>query len=580
MRLPYLYRKNSGWVVQVRLPVSLDPDLKLSPIRTTIGVMPAIKARKMAVGVVAAVHSAITEVERMSKSKPISPPQARELTMDKINLVIPTLLGMNAMAAPTATKDRAVVEASFDALAQIGHDRAMGSGIFANQTVRHEMAYLAALTIPEVAAAMNGEGDPKPLESLAEQGSVIARQGTEIGRHVERVGELESALRTMHSVGIVPANEGPLFSHVLETQIAEKIALKGEKNGLVGIYRKVGAEFIAIIGDLPVGSYRRTDLQRYANEMAWFPPRAGDAENYRHEQVVQYIERNKKAKGKGLAEKSIKDGRVAHLKAILARGCDDARVVNHVAGKRIDVPDRASPSRKRRAPGAGVLDAVLQQSIPKEGLTNSLMLVLGSLVGRRVALFATLRREDVVLWNDTYLIEICSHRYENGEWIRIPFKSDESLDAIVVPDILVEKGFVKWAEQSDGPMFPEFMACLDPGDAAQKQVNRVIAKILKEQELPHFTFHGLRAGRIDDAVDNEVRDSLIERQVGHKPTTVHGRYRSLTPKQARAIASQPLPDGIDWSCLDRIDYSAPQVLKQKRRKPRVVARVKKRRRSS
>lgn len=579
MRLPYLSRKNSGWVVQVRLPVTLDPHLKLSPIRTTIGVMPAIAARRKAIDVVAAVHSAISEVERMSETESISPPEARELTMDMINQTIPMLLGMNAMAAPTATQDRAVVDASFDALAQIGHDRAAGVGIFANPSVRHEMAYLAALTIPEVAAAMAGDGDPKPLEALAEQGAVIARQGNEIDLHVSRVGELESALRTMHSVGIVPADGGALFSEVLKNQIAEKASLKGDDAELVGIYRKVGAEFIAIVGDRPIGSYSRTDLQKYASEMAWFPPRAGNAKNYRHEDVVKHIARNRKANGQGLAAKTIKDGRVAHLKAIIARGCDDSRVVNHIAGKRIDIPDRAAPPKKRRAPASEALNKVLQHAVDHEGLTNSLMLVLGTLTGRRVSLLATLRREDVVSWNGSHIIEITSHRYENGQWVRVPYKSDDSREGIVVPDILVEKGFVEWAKQADGPMFPEFMACMDPGDAAQKKVNRVIDKVLKKEGLSHFRFHGLRAGRIDDALDNDVAENLVQHQVGHKPATVHERYRSLTPKKARKIASQPLPDGVDWSCLDRIDYSAAQTPTRRRRSATVQVRTKKVRRA-
>ncbi|ODT70908.1 MAG: hypothetical protein ABS75_10845 [Pelagibacterium sp. SCN 63-23] len=541
--------------------------------------MPAIKARRKAIDVVAAVHRAISEVERMSKSKPISPPEARELTMNMINQAIPMLLGMNAMGAATATKDRAVVDTSFDALAQIGRDRAAGAGIFANPSVHHEMAYIAALTIPEVAAAMAGEGTAEPLEALAEHSSVISRQGNEIVLRSARVGELESALRTMHSVGIVPANGGALFSEVLKNQIVEKASLKGDDAELVGIYRKVGAEFIAIVGDRPVGSYGRTDLQKYASEMAWFPPRAGDAKNYRHQDVVKYIARNRKVNGQGLAAKTIKDGRVAHLKAIIARGCEDSKVVNYVAGTRIDVPIRAAPPRKRRAPASDALNSVLHHAVDHEGLTVFLMLVLGSLTGRRVALLATLRREDVVLWNGTYIIEIASHRYENGQWIRIPYKSEDSIDAIVVPDILVEKGFVKWAEQANGPMFPEFMACVDPGDAAQKRVNRVIDKVLKKEGLAYFTFHGLRAGRIDDALDNDVAENLVQHQVGHKPATVHERYRSLTPKKARKIASQPLPDGVDWSCLDRIDYGAAQKPTRRRRSGTILARKKRVRRT-
>src|SRR5690606_25787185 len=116
-----------------------------------------------------------------------------------------------------------------------------------------------------------------------------------------------AALRTMHSIGLAPVNDGPLFSAVLKSQIAEVIKRKGPKAELAGIYTKVGAEFIAIVGDRPIGAYRRTDLQEYANEISWLPPTASSAKGYRHENVKAYIARNKKAQGRGLAAKSIRD---------------------------------------------------------------------------------------------------------------------------------------------------------------------------------------------------------------------------------------------------------------------------------
>jgi integrase len=555
MPVPYLRRKNAGWQVQIRLPVTLDPSLCLSPIRLTIPAMPAIEARRKAISVVSAVQTAIAEVERLNEHSPMSPKAARDATMDRITLAIPMLVGLDALAAPTATTDPLLIDRVFDVLAQIGYDRVRGEGAFADPRIRHEQIYAAALQVPQIASAATRDGtsstEPHPIDEL------LAQSG--------RIAELTNALTTMHSIGVRPVGEGPLFSEVLKRQIAEIADRKGPKSELIGIYTKVGKEFMAIVGDRPIGAYRRTDLQEYANEIAWLPPTASSGKGYRHENVKTYIARNKKAQGRGLAAKSIRDGRISHLKAIIGRGCEDNDQQNRVANTRVRVPDRASPPVKHKAPEPHALSRVLNVAVDTEGLTIPLMLALGALTGRRVSLLATLRREALVRWHDVYVIEVETHRYENGVWIRVPFKTDESRQCIVVPNALVEAGIVTWAQQEPGPMFPEFMACEDPGDAAQKKVNRSIQKITRQHDLPHFTYHGLRGGRIDDALDNQMAAHLVQHQVGHKADSVHGRYRSLTPKQARLIACQPLPEGVDWSCLERLDFSAPQTPTRKRR---------------
>lgn len=471
------------------------------------------------------------------------------------------MLGLDALAAPTATRDAQLIESTFDVLAQIGNDRVAGTGLFADPGIRHEEIYAAALRVPQI-ASVAVEAEPKDADVSAGE---IANPIDELLGQPDRIAELTAALRTMHSIGLAPVNDGPLFSAVLKSQIAEVIKRKGPKAELAGIYTKVGAEFIAIVGDRPIGAYRRTDLQEYANEISWLPPTASSAKGYRHENVKAYIARNKKAQGRGLAAKSIRDGRISHLKAIIGRGCEDNDQQNRVANTRIRVPDRASPPVKHKAPEPHALSRVLNVAVDAGGLTTPLMLALGTLTGRRVSLLAMLRREALVRWHDVYVIEVETHRYENGVWIRVPFKTDESRECIVVPNALVEAGIVTWAQQAPGPMFPEYMSCADPGDAAQKRVNRVIQKIIDEHALPRFTYHGLRAGRIDDALDNQMASHLVQHQVGHKPDSVHGRYQSLTPKQARLIAFQPLPEGVDWSCLERLDFSAPQTPTRKRR---------------
>ena len=88
MPLPYLRKKNAGWQVQIRLPVTLDPCLRLSPIRLTIPAMPAIEARRKAVSVVSAVQTAFAEVERLNEHAPMPPEASRDATMELVRRLL------------------------------------------------------------------------------------------------------------------------------------------------------------------------------------------------------------------------------------------------------------------------------------------------------------------------------------------------------------------------------------------------------------------------------------------------------------------------------------------------------------
>jgi hypothetical protein len=97
------------------------------------------------------------------------------------------------------------------------------------------------------------------------------------------------------------------------------------------------------------------------------------------------------------------------------------------------------------------------------------------------------------------------------------------------------------------------MACKDPGDAAQKRLNRLIKNNTAEGELA-WVFHALRHGKINSDRDNEITQRLTMKQVGHEEAGVHPLYGSLTPKQMKTIAAMPPMAGVDWRLLKQIDF--------------------------
>gem|GEM_PF-3844279 len=413
-----------------------------------------------------------------------------QLSRRKIEALLPMLAGLDALTGSTAAPQ--VVDHVFQMLAVIGHQRAAGTGPYSSPGLRAEVPYLAALRSPHVGKAMLGEGN---LEDLGDTTSMLnsIENLTVRLREAPRVAEKSSA--------------GALFSEVANERIAETKRNKGDRHETIGTYAKVRDEFIAIVGDRCVGDYYRGDLQKYVDEIAWLPPDASSRRGFQYRDVTKYIEENKATGGKGLARKTIQEGRLAFVKAIIGRGCSDARIANPIFNARVVIPDRAAPKAVRIAPDGKAFERVWRAGIDTGVLSDALLPPLGLLTGRRIALLATLFREDLHLMHGTWFFMIRSHRErDDGAVEKLHFKTDASREILIVPQIMVDAGFCEWVRKGSGPLFPRLMVCTDPGDTAQKRLNRLIKANTEEGDLG-WVFHALRHGKINNDRDNKVEAS-------------------------------------------------------------------------
>ncbi|QYO76569.1 site-specific integrase [Devosia salina] len=476
--------------------------------------------------------------------------EAVQLSERMIRSLVPVFMGLDALAecgddAPA----QPVVDHAFEVLAQIGYDQSAGSGLFASTAVRPEIPYLAALKSPPIAKAYAGAAS---LEGLGDTSQMLSS----IQSLASRV-DADSQVTAM----------GELFSVVANGRIADIKENKGPDHELVGNYEKVRDEFIALCGDRRVGEYRRKDLQRYVDQISWLPPEASSQKGFSYCDVARYIEANKAVGGRGLAANTIRQGRVSYIKAIIALGCDDADIRNRVASARLNIPDRAPLPVARIAPDGKGFETVWRAGIATGILSDALLPALGYLTGRRIGLLATLRREDLVQLHGVWAFLIRSHHYREGRWEPVPFKTDASREIIIVPQVMVDAGFVEWVRGEPGPLFPALMACRDPADAAQKRINRLIKDYTGSADLS-WVFHALRHGKIDSDRDNQVDTRLIMKQVGHEISDVHNGYGRLTPKQMKAIAAAAPPVDVDWSLLGTIDFEAFSKARPWRRRPK------------
>lgn len=533
----YLSRKGSAWTFQIRLPVDLAGDSTLSAIRIPIGSMSALAARKRALLMASAAQIAFGSIRKMDENT-VAEVGAAKISEQMIHSLVPFFMGLDALAeAADREHDPEVVDHVFDALAHIGHDQARGKGLFARPELNPEAPFIAALKSPPIAKAYAGKGTLEGLDDTTAMLSTIQSLSTRI--------EADAQVKS----------KGDLFSVVANGRIEDIKSNKGPDHELVGIYEKVRDEFITLCGDRRVGEYGRKDLQRYVDEISWLPPYASSLKGFSYGDVVRHIEANKAKSGRGLAVKTIREGRLSYVKAIIALGCEDADIRNPVGRSRIRVPDRAPKPVARIAPDGQTFEKVWQAGIDTGILSDALLPPMGFLTGRRVGLLATLRREDVFGMHGVWFFRVRSHHYHDGRWEPVPVKSEASMEIVIIPQVMVEAGFVEWARREPGPLFPKLMACKDPADAAQKRVNRLIKDHTGEGEL-NWVFHALRHGKIDNDRDNAVEARLIMKQVGHEARDVHDAYGRLTPKQMRAIAATLPPEDVDWNLLKTIDFEA------------------------
>lgn len=495
----------------------------------------------------AAAQVAFARVRTMDKTS-IASADTANTCEQMIRSLVPFFAGLDALAESQAKgHNPVVVDHVFDVLARIGYDQAGGAGLFASSNLHPEVPFIATLKSPPLANAYAGTANLDGLADTSAMLSTIQSLSTRIAA--------DTPLKSL----------GDLFSVVANGRIADIRKNKSPDHELVGTYEKVRDEFIALCGDRRVGEYRRGDLQHYVDEISWLPPEASSQKGFSYKDVAQHIQRNKLAGGRGLAAKTIRDGRLSYVRALIGLGCEDAGIRNPIAKSKVKIPDRAPLSVARIAPDGKAFERVWRAGIASGVLGDALLPPLALLAGRRVGVLATLWREDIKEQHGVYFFEVRSHDYRNGRWEPLPFKTAASLEIIIIPQVLVDAGFVEWARKESGPLFPALMACKDPADAAQKRMNRLIKDNTGEGQLA-WVFHALRHGKIDNDRDNQVDRRLIMKQVGHESGDVHDAYGRLTPKQMRAIASALPPEDVDWSLLKSIDFERFSKAKAWRRR--------------
>ena len=361
-----------------------------------------------------------------------------------------------------------------------------------------------------------------------------------------------------------PKSSQPRLSDVIPTYVAAR-RLSGGAN----IERDLStaesrlALFIELIGDHPVDTYVPADLQAFV--MQYWP---GD-NNQRDPELTpwQVIEDNKDLHLKPLAEKTLQEGYLAVIKAVIRSAITAGGFTDPFAGARIRIPKTAASPRKATPIGTSKINALFRAGIESGLMENIMLPLLGHLTSRRLGLLIHLRGNDIrEQFPEVWVGQVTRLSKVNGLWTTVPVKTQESERYFVLHDFLREIGFIDWAtRQGSNFLFPNLMKLADPSKSGSSYMQRLFKdagikpKRGEESVGRREVFHSLRGGNIQDMRESGVDSRERRVQAGHSAgTDEHDLYGFdvATEKEARKLKVLPLDPEIDYSIFRGLDFEA------------------------
>lgn len=313
--------------------------------------------------------------------------------------------------------------------------------------------------------------------------------------------------------------------------------------------------FLDLIGDHPADTYSGVDLQAFVNLMAHWP---GDPkQRLENESPFETLERSKATNLTPLADKTLREGYVAVVKAALRSGMTKWGYRDPFSG----VSLRYSKGHRKSKPTAPLssvqLNRIFEEGV-KSGYIDSILLpLLGHLTGRRLGLLTFLKGSDIrEKFENVWISETDGIVEVDGVWKRVPYKTGDSLNYFVLHDFLREIGFIDWAKRKgDQFLFPDLVRLGDPAGRASSYMQRLFEKAGIERGRREV-FHSLRSGKIDDMRAKKVDDRARKMQVGHAlGDDEHSNFgsRVITEDHAFEIAFAPLSERVDYSIFKDLD---------------------------
>lgn len=328
-------------------------------------------------------------------------------------------------------------------------------------------------------------------------------------------------------------------------------------------YEQAARDFIDFVGDIPVAEIVHDDLLNYRDEALNLPKSMP-----KRDRELPFTERV--AKHAGTAGPRVSAGtlkkRVGGVQALLSHAKEQRWIVRN-EGRDVTIVGYTKSGRKRRSFEEEELQRLFSSSLflspagwrtdTKVGdLTLYWLFLIGLTTGARLEEVGQAALVDVKVSGRVTYIDIDDYVLdpETGEAKSV--KNEGSRRLVPIHDNLIALGFDAYrkavAEAGETRLFPDLVP--DYFDKRTKEASRVAnryidAHVSKDARL---TFHSLRHGFKDLALEAGITERIVDQICGHAPTTVGAKYG----RGVRLPALHTNLHKLDWSFLDWSSLSA------------------------
>jgi len=547
----YLWRKDSGFFFQMRIPARQAVNLGATPLRIWLGPLKRREAQRRAIALAAtAIKGMEAGMERETLTRSLKALAEELETLHRAEFSA----GLGALGARTIADEEADYGPSADP-ELVSHFRQMEARAMGRkQAIASMRGRLEAigLALKTDAAALTAERAAY-AHALA---TVAAMERPDVPAPIavpptlciteEHRDEREVTADTLLSVA------GQI---VLDLRKAAKAddRKSGEDRYQERLENALAA-FIDVIGDKPLRYYLPLHVQEFATIMAKCPKNRAKYAYFKGLSIREMAEANAKKRNpiptlSSTAVASL----VSEVTNLWARATAGVAHVKDLKSYRITMPTSARKAITREGLPASSLNVWMKEaaSLDPRDDHKRFMPLVALLTGMRQGELVWLQPKDIVEIDGHTVIDLRLPLVVGRKEVDRALKTETSPRIVAIHPFLQEAGFVEFARKRNGWVFGEYhRRAKDPSHSAQKQMGNWMRALNIHTEHRHV-FHSLRhnAKHWLRGIGGDTGKLIADRQCGHAPGSVGDTYGFpvLQSDEIEKIEALPLPRGVDFS---------------------------------
>lgn len=408
-------------------------------------------------------------------------------------------------------------------------------------------------SVPEMAVSTDGFAERRAGKK---GGAAFKREGSLLSPHEpDRRGDTLPAFLLDRRAVPRKRSRLPRFSLVAADYLKLRSMVTPENRKDIDSARLRISVFLDLIGDHPVDRYEAADLQAFVLLMADWPAKPSLRNRG---SATQVLEESRRLGHRPLAEKSVKDGYVAAVRAAMRSGMTSYSYRDPFQDVSLRFPCSLAPSRQTASLSGKQLTTLFRIGVDAGCMDTAMLPLLGHLTGRRLSALIYLRGIDIVeKFDNVWVAQPKSLVEIEGQARRVPLKTKASLSFFVLHAFFHRIGFIQWAISCGNQfLFPDLMRLADPSKSASQYMQRLFRKAGIAPGCGEV-FHSLRGDYIDTLRYHQVGPRAGRIQVGHSlGADVHAHYglKSLNEASAVALAGLPMRPDVDYSVFETLDF--------------------------